>query len=95
MEGWSAGSGERFALLVLRHPGESRTMGERVRATIDAIAGSGLETREVLAEGSAPLEWLSSLIMLGDFASTYLALANGVDPTPIPVLTALKRRLRG
>ena len=37
---------------------------------------------------------LFSLVMLGDYVSTYLALLRGVDPTPVPVLSSLKDRLR-
>jgi glucose/mannose-6-phosphate isomerase len=95
VEGWSAGTGRTFALLVLDHPGESHPMAERATATIDAVAGSGLEVRRVHAAGAGPLEWLSSLVLMADFTSTYLAVIRGVDPTPIPVLTGLKRRLRG
>jgi hypothetical protein len=35
-----------------------------------------------------------SLMMVGDFVTTYLGVARGVDPTPIPILTGLKERLR-
>jgi glucose/mannose-6-phosphate isomerase len=40
------------------------------------------------------MEELFSLIMLGDFVSTYVGLLRGVDPTPVPVLSSLKDRLR-
>jgi hypothetical protein len=30
---------------------------------------------------------------VGDYASFYLAILYGVDPTPIPVINELKRRL--
>jgi hypothetical protein len=33
-------------------------------------------------------------MILGDFASVYLAYLNGVDPTPISVIDHLKDRLR-
>ena len=95
IEGWSAASGAGFALIVLRNRGEHVRVAARVEATFEAIAASGLEWRQVWGEGSSPIEQLFSLIVLGDFASTYLALLLGVDPTPIPVLTSLKERLRG
>jgi glucose/mannose-6-phosphate isomerase len=34
-----------------------------------------------------------SLIYLGDWVSYYLALMNGVDPTPVRVIDYLKREL--
>ena len=42
----------------------------------------------------SPMEILLSLVMLGDFTSTYLAILQGVDPMPVQVLTQLKQRLR-
>jgi glucose/mannose-6-phosphate isomerase len=48
----------------------------------------------VWAEGASPLENLFSLMMKADFASIYLAVLRGVDPTPVPVLMGLKERLR-
>jgi glucose/mannose-6-phosphate isomerase len=34
-----------------------------------------------------------SLVMIGDFASYYLGILNGIDPTPIPTVGYLKERL--
>jgi glucose/mannose-6-phosphate isomerase len=94
VEGWSPGTGSGYALVVLRHRMEHPRVAERVAATLDALGGSGLEARQVHAEGSSPLEQLFSLVMMGDFTATYLGIVRGVDPTPIPVLSALKERLR-
>jgi glucose/mannose-6-phosphate isomerase len=93
VEGWASGEGKGFAAVVLRHPGEHPRIADRIAATVESIAASGLETREVHAEGGTALARLLSLIMLGDFASTYLALLRGVDPSPVPVLSGLKARL--
>jgi glucose/mannose-6-phosphate isomerase len=93
IEGWSAGAGEGYAVVALRHAREHPRVGERLEATREAIAAARLDYREVHAEGRGPLEILFSLVMLGDFAATYLALLRGVDPTPVPVLMTLKRRL--
>jgi glucose/mannose-6-phosphate isomerase len=93
VEGWSPGSGEAFGVVVLRHPGEHPRTPARVAASIAALSASGLAVREAGGEGASPLEWLFSLIVLGDLVSAYLAILRGVDPSPIPVLTALKERL--
>ncbi|MDD5424684.1 MAG: SIS domain-containing protein [Candidatus Omnitrophica bacterium] len=34
-----------------------------------------------------------SLVYTGDFASYYLAVLNGIDPTPVDRITFLKREL--
>ena len=94
IEGWTEGEGSRFALVVLRHSLEHPHIARRVQATREAIAGSGLESREVLVGGESSIEALLALVMLGDFTSTYLAILHGVDPMPVRVLTRLKQQLR-
>jgi glucose/mannose-6-phosphate isomerase len=94
IEGWTEGAGDRFALVILRHSLEHPRIAKRVDATREAIAGSGLESREVSVAGESPMEILLSLVMLGDFVSTYLAILQGVDPMPVQVLSLLKQRLR-
>jgi glucose/mannose-6-phosphate isomerase len=94
VEGWSNGTGEAFVGIALRHRGEHPRVGPRIVATLEAIRGSGLEVRELHGSGFGPLETLFSLIMLGDFVSTYLGILRGVDPLAVPVLTMLKERLR-
>ena len=42
----------------------------------------GVAVSELAAEGEHPLERLASLVALLDFATVYLALAQGIDPTP-------------
>jgi glucose/mannose-6-phosphate isomerase len=95
VEGWSRGTGESFALVVLRHGAEHPRTGRRVEASLEAISQSGLPVREVAVSEASQMGALFSLILAGDFVSTYLALLCGVDPTPIPVLSSLKDRLLG
>jgi glucose/mannose-6-phosphate isomerase len=94
IEGWGPGTGAPFGLVVLRRAAEDPRTVERVEASLEAVRGSGLNSREVWAEGASPLENLFSLMMKADFASIYLAVLRGVDPTPVPVLMGLKERLR-
>jgi glucose/mannose-6-phosphate isomerase len=94
VEGWSTGRGEGFALLVLRPGHEPAWVARRVAATLRAIGPAGLDHREVRGRDGSRLVQLFTMIALGDFVSTYLAIARGVDPTPVPVLTKLKEDLR-
>lgn len=48
---------------------------------------------DVKSEGKSRLARTFSLIHLGDWTSFYLAMLNGVDPTPVHVIDYLKRRL--
>jgi glucose/mannose-6-phosphate isomerase len=88
--GWSEGWGEGFHLIVLRHEDEHESVVPRVRATLEAIDGSGLESHEVHAPSGPPLTAALTLIMLGDCASAYHALARGIDPVPIEAIARVK-----
>jgi glucose/mannose-6-phosphate isomerase len=46
------------------------------------------------AEGTSSFERFVSLVGVSDFASVYLALLQGTDPTPIDAIMALKQRTR-
>ena len=80
-------------LIMLRdtheHPQVSRRREESAR-----IAGDrGIEVTELAAAGDQPLERLASLVQLIDYASVYLAIANGIDPAPIAAIQELKARI--
>lgn len=81
------------ALVVLRHDGESSAMARRIDATLRIIRGSFAFTTEIRAEGSSELARFLDLTYLGDFTSTYLAIAGGVDPAPVEPIDRLKREL--
>jgi glucose/mannose-6-phosphate isomerase len=54
---------------------------------------SGVPVSRIVAVGAHPLERMASLCAVGDFASVYLGLLHGVDPTPITPIDTMKRRL--
>jgi glucose/mannose-6-phosphate isomerase len=91
--GWSEGWGGGFRLVVLRHEDEHESVGPRIQATLEAIDGSGLETREVHAPPGPPLAAALALTLIGDCASAYHALARGIDPAPIEAIARVKARL--
>jgi len=47
----------------------------------------------VEAQGTSRLARIYSLIYVGDYASVYLALLYGIDPTPVRLIDRLKQRL--
>jgi glucose/mannose-6-phosphate isomerase len=93
--GWSAGEGERYLLIALRAEGEHPEIGPRFPLSEDIARRAGARVEEVWARGRSALARLLTLITVGDFASVYLALARGVDPTPVEVVERLKRSLAG
>ena len=91
--GWTAKRGEGFCLLILREPGEHERVQARLDATLELVADSGLEWREVAARGETPLARCLSLALVGDMASAYHALARGIDPASMDALVRIKERL--
>ncbi len=92
--GWTKPWGEGFGLLVLRADDEHPSLEARLAATLEVVGDSGLEHREVRARGRSKLAQALSLMLLGDVASTYHALARGVDPAPIEAIARIKARTR-
>ncbi|MCG3119409.1 MAG: hypothetical protein ALAOOOJD_01801 [bacterium] len=65
----------------------------RMELTQALIEQSGVPVISVAAEGRALLARFFSLIFLGDMASVYLAVLNGVDPTPVEKIDYLKTQM--
>jgi glucose/mannose-6-phosphate isomerase len=77
----------------------SRHDHPRVRAGIEILEKLLSEREipwfEVHGRGDGVLAQMLSLLFLGDWVSAYLALTNGVDPTPVEIIRDLKDRLAG
>lgn len=65
----------------------------RFEATAEALRQAGVETATVEAPQASPLAQMLWAILYGDYVSYYLAMLNGVDPTPVPAIQTLKQRL--
>ena len=89
--GWSAGAGERFSLIALRHEGEHPDVAARVPVSIEIASESGMHGREVWARGRSALSRFMSLAAMGGATSVYLGIARGFDPAPIAAIDRLKR----
>ena len=79
-----------LSVILLRDEGED----PRVRAKVEAMKGLLKERvgvlREVWARGEERLAKIFSTLLLGDVASTYLAVLYGVDPTPVESISKIK-----
>jgi glucose/mannose-6-phosphate isomerase len=93
--GWSEGRGRPFALVALRHDGEHPDVAARFPLSLDIARSSGVDVEEVWGTGPSALASLLQLVLVGDLASTYAAIARGIDPTPIEAIARLKRALAG
>ena len=68
-------------------------MARRAEATVDLARAHSVGVTEIAAVGEHPLARLASLVSTIDFATVYLAILTGVDPTPIDPITELKERI--
>lgn len=84
---------ERGAVVMLRSRHDSPRIQARWRITHQMLAQEGVPTVQMQARGQSRLAQMLSLVHLGDLLSVYLALANGVDPTPIGFIAYLKEEL--
>jgi len=76
---------------------ESELYDPRVRRRFDVTAAqfeaSGIPVHRVEVAGASVLEQLLIGTAWGDYVSCYLALLNGVDPTPIRQIELVKAAL--
>jgi glucose/mannose-6-phosphate isomerase len=80
----------RIRLLVLRDSEELPEVARRRDATMQLAEEYAVPAQELAASGEHPLARLASLVAPTDFASVYLALLEGTDPTPIEPIDTLK-----
>jgi glucose/mannose-6-phosphate isomerase len=80
-------------LVVLQDAHEHPQVRRRREASARLAADRGAGVTEIAAEGEHPLVRLASLIQLADYATVYLALGRGIDPSPIRAIEELKDRI--
>lgn len=80
-------------VIILGDPHDPERLRRRVAITSELAFGKAAGLDEITGEGDGAVSRLLSVIGYGDLVSWYLALLRGVDPTPVPVIEHLKRRL--
>jgi glucose/mannose-6-phosphate isomerase len=92
--GWELpDSGMRAGVVVLRTAEEHPKVARMLSLVGQVIGDRAHFCGEFRGQGSSLLSRVFSLILLGDYASVYLALRRGVDPTPIRTIEEIKDRL--
>ena len=94
--GWErAGDlGKCFSAIFIRDKDEPTEIHSRIEITKGLVGKAGVGMLEVPAQGKSSLAKMLSTICIGDFASIYLALLHGVDPTPVKTINYLKDALK-
>ena len=66
----------------------------RLEVTRETLMVEGFNTDVVKARGESPLSQQWTCLHFGDYSAYYLAMAYGIDPTPVAAIEGLKDRLR-
>lgn len=92
--GWSSHPVEKpFAVVELRSSIEHERVQKRFEVTERLLSGMRPKPLVVTPEGDTLLQQLAWSFALGDFVSIYLAILNGVNPTPVDLVEKLKKEL--
>ncbi len=83
----------RLALVLLRDSEEHPQVARRADVSVELAQERDVPVVQLRAEGDSSFARLASLVGMTDYASVYLALLQGTDPTPVDTITALKRRI--
>lgn len=83
-----------FHVVLLRDADDHLRVQKRFDITLALLREKGISSSIVPITGTTLTEKMFSTLLIGDWASYQLALALGVDPSPIPMVEDLKRRLK-
>jgi glucose/mannose-6-phosphate isomerase len=84
---------KKIHVVMLRDTEDNPRIRLRMDITKDIIRNFADGITEVHSEGKSVLARLFSLLYLGDWMSFYLAMLNGIDPTPVKKIDFLKSEL--
>ena len=82
------------SFVVFLDPGDLSSRLERRLKVTKGLISDIAEVQTVTAQGSGRLARIFSLVYFGDYVSFYLAMLNGVDPTPIERIDYLKKKIK-
>lgn len=94
--GWE-GRGEQckwYSVIFIRDKDEPVEIECRIETTKQIMERRGLVMFDLEVQGQTPLAKMLSTILVGDFASVYLAVLRGEDPTPVKIIDYLKDTLQ-
>ncbi len=94
--GWMSGKEHPFSVVLIRDC--ERFEPPEIKARIEIckrlfFENAAISVNEIFATGEKIAERLFSSIFLVDMISVYVAVARGVDPTPVDPITSLKHEL--
>jgi len=92
--GWASHPVEKpFVVFDILSSFERPRILQRFELTDKLLSGKRPAAKSIHLKGDTPLAQLLWGAILADFASTYTAVLNGVDPTPVVLIEKLKQEL--
>jgi glucose/mannose-6-phosphate isomerase len=80
-------------LVLIVDPDQDQRAATQRAAVTDLVAQRGVGMSELAMDGEHPLVRLAGLIQLTDYASVYLAIASGIDPSQAVAIDDLQSRI--
>jgi glucose/mannose-6-phosphate isomerase len=80
-------------LVLIVDPDQDQRAAAQRAAVTDLVAQRGVGMSELAMDGEHPLVRLAGLIQLTDYASVYLAIASGIDPSQAVAIDDLQSRI--
>ncbi|MDP8206039.1 MAG: bifunctional phosphoglucose/phosphomannose isomerase [Candidatus Electryonea clarkiae] len=85
--------GNKCSVIILEDPNSPEDVRLRVDVTLKLAREAGWDGWIIRPKAKHPIAGMLEMTMLGDWLSYWLAIAQGVDPTPIPTIDRLKAAL--
>jgi glucose/mannose-6-phosphate isomerase len=86
-------TGHNYLAVLLKDDDDNVRVRKRMDITKSLVGAELGGFWEIESKGRSRLQRMLSLVLLCDFASVYLAILRGIDPTPVEVITRLKKEL--
>ena len=93
IEGIAGGDPERWALIFMSDQNDPPLLREAILSAMDYLSGLGFNCFPFPAAGDDQFELTLSRLLLSDMVSLFLSALTGKDPTPLKVITELKRQI--
>ena len=82
---------DKFVVIAMKDIEDSVGLNTAITNGLNLLRQKGIQVIEVVVAGHTLLERIIRLICIADWFSFYLAIINNTDPTPIPLITELKK----
>ena len=93
--GWEVSEdlAKKFSVILIRDHDEPPEIKHRIEMTKILALHKAQKILEIYARGKGRLAKMFSVLLVGDLASVFLAILQGVDPAPVKTIDLIKREM--